>query len=107
MTGFDDILGQDAAVGYLRARLPEWPTAARDDLRRADRGVGKATCARAGRMVPLPSKADRRRGVCESCRALPGGNHPDYPHHHPRVDPLSRQDRQIRGSSVDASSSRN
>ena len=79
MITFDHILGQNPAVDFLRSacaddRLPHALIFA------GPVGVGKATCALAlaGRFLCHKPKANEPCGVCESCRLLTAGNHPDY-----------------------------
>lgn len=79
MLTFDDIIGQDRAVRWLRAaclagRLPHGLIFA------GPAGVGKATTAAALAAVFLcgESKDCRPCGRCLSCRAMQTGAHPDY-----------------------------
>jgi DNA polymerase-3 subunit delta' len=76
---FSDIFAQPGAVGFLTSairanRLPHAMIFA------GPVGVGKATCAAAlaAWFLCEKPKGDRPCGVCESCRVLPAGNHPDY-----------------------------
>jgi DNA polymerase III subunit delta' len=99
---FDDILGQAAAVEFLRGacrgeRLPHALLLA------GPAGVGKGTCAMAlaGWFLCHHPRADRPCGVCESCRLLPSGNHPD---HHVIAKELIRfHDRTGRSKGIDLS----
>jgi DNA polymerase III delta' subunit len=79
MTGFDDILGQEAAVGWLRrawsaGRLPHALLFA------GPVGVGKATAATALAALFLCEEpgAAGACGACPSCRLIEAGTHPDY-----------------------------
>lgn len=74
-----DIFGQDDAITWLRQsyladRLPHAMIFA------GPVGVGKATTARAlGRLFLCEKpKKDQSCGVCESCRVVDAGNHPDF-----------------------------
>ncbi len=76
---FDSILGQSAAIDFLRSaltagRLPHGLIFA------GKTGVGKATTAAALAATFLcPRAADARPcGQCESCRGMAHDNHPDY-----------------------------
>ncbi|HUB25311.1 MAG TPA: DNA polymerase III subunit delta' [Tepidisphaeraceae bacterium] len=78
MIRFDDILGQSAAVEFLRAacladRLPHAMIFA------GSVGVGKRTCATAlaGWFLCPNARGDKACGKCDSCRLIPTGNHPD------------------------------
>jgi DNA polymerase III delta' subunit len=78
MIGFDDILGQKAAVDFLRSacvedRLPHAMVFA------GPSGVGKRSCAMALAAFFLCAKPrrDHACGNCDSCRLIPTGNHPD------------------------------
>ena len=81
MLTFNDIFGQDRAVGLLRrayagVRLPHGLIFA------GPAGVGKATTARALGGVFLCENPDAPAalpcGTCESCRLVEAGNHPDF-----------------------------
>ncbi len=79
IANFDQILGQDSAVGQLRSavaaeRLPHGLIFA------GPRGVGKGTTAAALGALLLCEKpmGDRPCGRCESCRVMEAGNHPDF-----------------------------
>jgi DNA polymerase III subunit delta' len=76
---FDDVLGQTEAVSLLRHlcsqdRLPHALLFA------GPAGVGKGTCAAAlgAWFLCQKPRGDRPCGTCESCRVIPGGNHPDF-----------------------------
>jgi DNA polymerase-3 subunit delta' len=76
---FSDILGQDAAVEWLRQsyraeRLPHGLIFA------GPAGVGKASTAAALGALFLCEKpqSDKPCGKCDSCRAMSAGNHPDF-----------------------------
>jgi DNA polymerase-3 subunit delta' len=76
---FDDIFGQDAALGWLRQacradRLPHGLVFA------GPTGVGKGTTAKALATLFLceQPKDERPCGKCDSCRAMAAGSHPDY-----------------------------
>lgn len=79
MLSFDDIRGQDDAIGFLRTarakgRLPHALLFAGRE------GVGKKTTAEALAALVLchKPKGDRPCGVCDSCNAMAAGTHPDY-----------------------------
>ena len=79
VTSLNDIFGQDTAIAWLRQtyladRLPHAM------IFSGPVGVGKATTARAlGRLFLCEKpKKDQSCGVCESCRGLDAGNHPDF-----------------------------
>lgn len=79
MISFSDIIGQDAAISwlksaYLKDRLPHGLIFA------GPGGVGKATTARALGALFLCEhpKQTTPCGACESCRVFESGNHPDY-----------------------------
>jgi DNA polymerase-3 subunit delta' len=77
---FDDIFGQDQAIGFLRQtyradRLPHGLIFA------GPVGVGKAATAEALGQLFLCEKPKSNAtpcGKCESCRVFEAGNHPDY-----------------------------
>src|SRR5438270_10619086 len=79
MRRFSDILGQDAAIDWLRRaylgdRLPHGLLFA------GPVGVGKATTASALAALFLCEnpKDTNPCGACESCRVFAAGNHPDF-----------------------------
>src|SRR5665213_2299308 len=79
MTAFSQIFGQERAIAWLRQayladRLPHALIFA------GPAGVGKATTARALAKLFLCQKprADQPCGVCDSCRVMDAGNHPDF-----------------------------
>jgi DNA polymerase-3 subunit delta' len=79
MISFSEIIGQDAAISwlksaYLKDRLPHGLIFA------GPGGVGKATTARALGALFLCQhpKETTPCGTCESCRVFESGNHPDY-----------------------------
>lgn len=79
MISFHDILGQDAAIAWLKSayladRLPHGLIFA------GPTGVGKATTARALAALFLCEHPNDTTpcGQCESCRVFDSGNHPDY-----------------------------
>jgi len=79
MRKLSDILGQDGAVGWLRAadqadRLPHGLIFA------GPAGVGKGTTAEAlaGLFLCEKPKASDACGQCPSCVVFAAGNHPDY-----------------------------
>ncbi len=79
LTTFDQIFGQQSAIQVLRRalaadRLPHGLLLA------GPVGVGKGTTTAALAAVFLchNPKGDLPCGICESCRLLPTGNHPDY-----------------------------
>ncbi|HRK32460.1 MAG TPA: DNA polymerase III subunit delta' [Tepidisphaeraceae bacterium] len=79
MSTFAQILGQDAAVGWLATalaaeRLPHALIFAGAE------GVGKATTARAlaARFLCTAPKRNNPCGVCESCRSMKADVHPDF-----------------------------
>jgi DNA polymerase-3 subunit delta' len=79
MLTFTDILGHPAAIDFLRAaclgdRLPHAL------LFTGPFGVGKRTCADAlaAWFLCQNPRESFPCGVCESCRLIPAGNHPDH-----------------------------
>lgn len=79
MIGFDDILGQEPVIAWLRGayladRVPHGL------IFSGPIGVGKATTAAALAALWLCEKprSDTPCGKCESCRAISASQHPDY-----------------------------